>query len=106
MIASVSLTRESDFLMGLPVTPIRTELEAHRVHLSPADRLRLVYSYVTSMPSDGGLGITPGTDEWDLIESVMTLHDKEFNDRWVRSWDPQEITSVQLDKIREQVRHS
>ncbi|KAF8662796.1 hypothetical protein AX16_001080 [Volvariella volvacea WC 439] len=94
--------RESDFLSGLPVTPVRTGVEANRVHLSPADRLRLVYSFVTSMPSDGGLGITPGVAEWDMVESVMALHDKEFNEAWVKLWSIRDITTVQLDKIREQ----
>ncbi|TFK66243.1 DUF590-domain-containing protein [Pluteus cervinus] len=98
----IRLEREADFLSGLPVTPIRTGVEASRVHLSPADRLRLIYSYVTSMSSDGGLGITPGASEWDLVESVMALHDKEFNESWIRSWNIHEITSVHLDKIREQ----
>lgn len=93
--------RESDFLSGLPTAPGQDGVDAQ--HLSPADRLRLVHAYVTSMPADGGLGVTPGSSEWDLVESVMALHDREFNETWVRSWNIRHLTSVQMDKIREQV---
>lgn len=72
--------------------------------LAPADRLRLVYEFVTSAPADGGLGITPETGEWDLVESVMLLHDKDFNDAWIRSWTRRTITTNQLIGIRDQVR--
>ncbi|KAF8074650.1 calcium-activated chloride channel-domain-containing protein [Lyophyllum atratum] len=92
--------RHSDFLSGLPTTPLGPE--ADPISLSPADRIRLVHAYVSSIPADGGLGITPGSSEWDLVESVMTLHDREFNERWTRSWTPRQIASVQLEKIREQ----
>ncbi|KAG6902487.1 hypothetical protein C0995_016064 [Termitomyces sp. Mi166 len=92
--------RQSDFLSGLPVKPVGSEAE--RLSLSPADRIRLVYDYVTSIPSDGGLGIVPGSSDWDLVESVMALHDREFNDTWIRSWTPRQIASVELVKIREQ----
>ncbi|KAJ8694723.1 hypothetical protein PTI98_007374 [Pleurotus ostreatus] len=70
--------------------------------LAPADRLRLVYEFVTSAPADGGLGITPETGEWDLVESVMLLHDKDFNDAWIRSWTRRTITTNQLIGIRDQ----
>jgi hypothetical protein len=49
--------------------------------LAPADRIRLVHAFITSMPADGGLGISPDSPDWDLVESVMALHDREFNER-------------------------
>jgi anoctamin-10 len=96
----VDRERHSDFIHGLPTSSIPTATtEIHT--LSPADRLRLVHVYVSSIPEDGGLGIVPGSAEWTLVESVMTLHDVEFNDTWVRSWTLSQIASVQVDKIRE-----
>ncbi|KAF8877895.1 calcium-activated chloride channel-domain-containing protein [Infundibulicybe gibba] len=92
--------RHSDFLSGLPTTPIEAGSDVQP--LSPADRLRLIHAYITSTPADGGLGITPGSSEWDLVESVMALHDRDFNEVWVRTWNIRQITSVQADKIREQ----
>ncbi|KAF8159945.1 calcium-activated chloride channel-domain-containing protein [Crassisporium funariophilum] len=89
--------RHSDFLSGLPVTPVPNVQP-----LSPADRLRLVYSYISSTPKDGGLGISPDAPEWDLVESIFPLHDREFNEHWVRAWKPRNIASVQLERIREQ----
>ncbi|KAF5383633.1 hypothetical protein D9615_003802 [Tricholomella constricta] len=92
--------RHSDFLSGLPTTHLSSGSES--IQLSPADRIRLVHGYVTSIPSDGGLGITPGSSDWDLVESIMTLHDRAFNETWVRSWTLRQIASVQLEKIRGQ----
>ncbi|KAG6849673.1 hypothetical protein H0H93_006389 [Arthromyces matolae] len=92
--------RQSDFMSGLPIQPLGSGFE--NGSLSPGERIRLVYDYVTSLSSDGGLGVVPGSSEWDLVESVMALHDRKFNDTWVRSWKPRQIASVQLEKIRDQ----
>ncbi|KAF9529637.1 calcium-activated chloride channel-domain-containing protein [Crepidotus variabilis] len=93
----VKRERHSDFLSGLPVTPAPNVLP-----LSPADRIRLVHSFITSTPSDGGLGISPDAPEWDLIESIFPLHDRNFNELWIRAWKPRNIASVQLERIRDQ----
>ena len=64
-----------------------------------------MYSYVTGAPDDGGLGIHPENDSWSRIESIMTLHDPEFNHRWIRSLTTSTTTvgHGQLDAIRTQV---
>ncbi|KAJ3511071.1 hypothetical protein NLJ89_g4313 [Agrocybe chaxingu] len=93
----VKRERHSDFLSGLPVTPV-----ANILPLSPAERIRLVHAYITSTPSDGGLGVSPDAPEWDLVESIFPLQDREFNEHWVRAWKPQNIASVQLERIRDQ----
>ncbi|KAF8327348.1 calcium-activated chloride channel-domain-containing protein [Amanita rubescens] len=92
--------RHSDFLSGLPVTPLSED--ATIGPLSPADRIRLVHSYITSMPIDGGLGITPDSPEWDCIESIFPLHDREFNEQWIRSWKPKQLASVSIRDVREE----
>lgn len=71
--------------------------------LSSADRVRLVHAYLTSTPHDGGLGIIPGCREWNLVQSVMALHDHEFNDQWIRMWTRHRIASMELEKVRDQV---
>lgn len=75
--------------------------------LSPADRLRIIYEYVTSTRYDGGLGIVPGSKEWARIESVVALHDQDFNDLWIRTWTRRQIGfgigKVELDKIKDHV---
>jgi hypothetical protein len=58
------------------------------------------------MPIDGGLGITPESPEWDCIESIFPLRDREFNEAWVRSWKPKQLASVSVREIREEVRFS
>ena len=101
---SYILYRYSDFLYGLPMSKLPsadTDLDA--TPLSPADRIRLVHAYITSTPQDGGLGIVPECNEWDFVQSVMALHDHDFNEKWIRLWTTHRIASVQLEKIRDQV---
>lgn len=99
--------RHSDFLHGLPISDlpsITAEINSHP--LFPADRLRLIHNYITSVTSDGGLGIVPGSKEWDHVDSVLGLHDPKFNEEWIRIWTTKQITSAKLEKIREQVHSS
>ncbi|KAI0255693.1 calcium-activated chloride channel-domain-containing protein [Lactifluus subvellereus] len=94
----------SDFLHGLSTSA--SNVNQDQTTLNPAERLRLVYTYVTATPSDGGLGIHPHNDSWSRIESIMALHDPKFNDVWIRSVTT--LASVinighdQLDIIRTQ----
>ncbi|KAF7371154.1 hypothetical protein MSAN_00750800 [Mycena sanguinolenta] len=95
--------RHSDFLSGLPTTPVNLRKdEDEDVPLAPADRIRLVHASITSMPSDGGLGISPDAPEWDLVESVMALHDREFNEHWIHAWTTSRYVSVKQENLREQ----
>ncbi|CAK5277953.1 unnamed protein product [Mycena citricolor] len=101
--------RQSDFLHGLPATSLtkgeggldEDEDEDER-QLSPAERIRLVHAYIASMPSDGGLGVSPDSTQWDLVESIMALHDKEFNEHWVHAWTHSRYVSVKQEHLREQ----
>jgi len=66
-----------------------------------------VHAYVTGNPSDGGLGIHPDNDAWPRVESIMALHDPEYNDVWIRSVTKTfDVGHEQLDFIRSQVRAS
>ncbi len=62
-----------------------------------------MYTYVTATLADGGLGVAPGSSNWDRVESVMVLHDHEFNEAWIRAWTTRQLGFVKFDKIREQV---
>lgn len=95
--------RNSDFLYGLPMSNMPSANDFESAPLSPADRVRLIHGFISSTPEDGGLGIIPGRKEWDLVESVMALHDHDFNDHWIRLWTRHRIASVELEKIRDQV---
>ncbi|KAL0579877.1 hypothetical protein V5O48_002124 [Marasmius crinis-equi] len=98
----VKTERDSDFLNGLPVTPVTKEAAA-ALPIAPADRLRLVHAYITSSPVDGGLGINSESKQWNLVESVICLHDREFNDKWIHAWTTRWIGgSVGLERLRQQ----
>lgn len=71
--------------------------------LSPADRIRIIHSYISSTPSDGGLGISSDSSDWDLVHSMFPLHNRQFNTAWVKTWKPRNITSMSLNSIREEV---
>ncbi|KAF9262938.1 DUF590-domain-containing protein [Marasmius fiardii PR-910] len=98
----VKTERDSDFLHGLPVTPI-TKATAAALPIAPADRLRLVHAYITSSPADGGLGINSESKQWNLVESVITLHDRRFNEQWIHAWTTKRMgVSVGLERLRQQ----
>lgn len=92
--------RQTDFLSGLPTEPIP---DHGSIPLSSSDHIRLVHDYITSIHEDGGLAITPGFGEWDLVESVMCLHDQKFNEQWIHSWTRSKTNKVSLNRVREQV---
>ena len=96
-IYNLIIIRHSDFISGLPVNPV-----ANTQLLSNAERIRLIHSQITSTPKDGGLGISPDAPEWDLIESIFPLHDREFNKQWTTAWKPRTKASIELNKIRYQ----
>ncbi|KAI0675957.1 DUF590-domain-containing protein [Trametes maxima] len=98
----VQRERYSDFLCGLPTTNPTGTRDLNEEPLSAADRLRLVHTYVTSTPADGGLGVAPGSSSWDRVESVMVLHDHTFNEAWIRAWTTRQLGFVKFNKIREQ----
>lgn len=52
--------------------------------VSEAERLRIVYSLITSPKTEGGLGLTPKEDKWKQINSIFLLHDRTFNQKWVK----------------------
>ncbi|KAF9224572.1 DUF590-domain-containing protein [Gyrodon lividus] len=103
LVKLVHCERHSDFLYGLPMSKVEfAPPDVNSAPLSPADRIRLVHAYITSTPQDGGLGIIPECKEWDLVQSVMVLHNHEFNEQWIRLWTRHRIASVQLEKVRDQ----
>jgi len=94
--------RHSDFLSGLPAqNPLLGE-DLDSTPMCPADHLRLLHSYVTATKGDGGLGVSPLSEEWDRVESAMALHDHLFNETWIRSWTSRQLLSVDFTKVKEQ----
>ena len=45
--------------------------------LTDSDRLRMVHSLITGLPSEGGAGIYPG--ESPFVDGILPLHDWDFN---------------------------
>ncbi|KAI0759326.1 DUF590-domain-containing protein [Irpex lacteus] len=94
--------RHSDFLCGLPTNNAITAEDLDSTPMSPADQLRLVHTYITSTESDGGLGIAPGSPQWNRVESVMALHDHLFNDTWIKAWTTRQLGLVSSERVKSQ----
>ncbi|KII87096.1 hypothetical protein PLICRDRAFT_176887 [Plicaturopsis crispa FD-325 SS-3] len=95
--------RHSDFIYGLPTSILPTATaDFDSTSVTPAERIRLVHTYITAAATEGGLGVSPGTKEWDLVESIIPLHDKQFNETWIKSWTRKQLYDVQVDTIRDQ----
>jgi hypothetical protein len=100
-INSHHLHSHSDVLRGLSNCAWDTNPSA----LKPAERLRLVHTYVTATPPEGGLGIHPDNNDWPRVESIMALHDPKYSHVWIRSVTKTiDIGDHQLEFIRGQVR--
>ncbi|KAF9200829.1 hypothetical protein BGZ49_008935 [Haplosporangium sp. Z 27] len=54
-------------------------------------RIRLIHDLIISDPCEGGAGIYPG--ENPFVESVMPLHDWQFNKSWITSWSTRWVVS-------------
>lgn len=94
--------RESNFIHGLPISNL--DSISSEEELTPANRIRLVHSYITGTPQDGGIAVIPGSKEWSRVTSIMALHDPNFNETWIRSWTLHGMHSVNLDTVKDQVR--
>lgn len=75
------VVRIKDWLYGIrPAAPDKeTQKSLDSEPVTDAERLRLVYLLITLPEVEGGAGITPKQGQWDLVESVFALHDREFN---------------------------
>ena len=74
------IRRVKDWLHGIrPAAPDKeTQKSLDLEPITDAERLRLVYLMITLPPGEGGAGVTPKQGEWDMVESLFALHDREF----------------------------
>ncbi|CAO3642180.1 unnamed protein product [Cunninghamella echinulata] len=100
--------RIRDFLLGIKVDDsdinkkdskeVEKSLENE---LSEAVRLRLVYNILTSSENHGGADISPNVDPY--VESIMPLHNDDYNKKWVSTWSKKWLISNEdLMNIRNQ----
>ncbi|KZP13192.1 DUF590-domain-containing protein, partial [Athelia psychrophila] len=93
----------TDFLSGLPTASIPSATKSFDDGpLSPAERIRLIHSHITSVPQDGGLGIAPQSDDWQFVDSILPLHDTDFNKTWLKVWTTTQFSTVNVSSIRAQ----
>ncbi|SCZ87275.1 BZ3500_MvSof-1268-A1-R1_Chr2-2g04741 [Microbotryum saponariae] len=121
--AEVHRERLSDWLHGVAskrASP-KTSRDFASEPITPAERLRLVYSIlsspeaaitgvsVTSSASSGrtvGLDPVPSPANFPHVVSVFPPHDVDFNQRWLKSWSSRShalkpIPRAELDEIKD-----
>jgi hypothetical protein len=67
-------------LTGVRIRDVDDESDERDSQLNEAERLRLVYDIITNPPAEGGADIKPGSDKFELVESLLPLHDRVYND--------------------------
>jgi len=71
----------ADWLTGVRIRDVDDDsADGNDSQLMEAERLRLVYDIITNPPSEGGADIKPGSDKFELVGSLLPLHDKVYND--------------------------
>ena len=56
---------------------------------------------ITKPVSDGGAGITAGSEKWKYLDSVFPLHNHAFNKAWIQKWSRKYLLDQDdLDEIR------
>ncbi|VVT58266.1 uncharacterized protein SAPINGB_P006120 [Magnusiomyces paraingens] len=69
--------------------------------ISPAEKLRLVYEFLTSPKYEKGLGITPALGEWSFVTSIFPLTDHDLNAEWFKRWKARPyIDDQEIDFLR------
>lgn len=46
--------------------------------VTEAERLRVIYTLITTPVKDGGAGVTPGLHEWAYVESISPVPNDDF----------------------------
>ncbi|KND04057.1 uncharacterized protein SPPG_01501 [Spizellomyces punctatus DAOM BR117] len=93
-----------------PALPNAESAEVSTPATTPAERLRLVHELLTAPTYEGGAGLTSDADVvgntdavgGKYIEAIYAPHDREFADKWVKSWAKRWLLSQQdIDAIRD-----
>ncbi|KAI8376171.1 calcium-activated chloride channel-domain-containing protein [Radiomyces spectabilis] len=95
--------RVRDILLGIRVNEVESEedSQAQPQELTEGERLRIIYDILTGPESEGGANISPMLDNY--VQSIMTLHDDDFNKHWIHLWTKKwYINHDDLNQIRNQ----
>ncbi|RIB08528.1 calcium-activated chloride channel-domain-containing protein [Gigaspora rosea] len=84
-------SRIHDWLVGVRVRDLDEDKD---MSLTDSERLRLVHEIITNPLIEGGAGINPGLKEFELVEDFLPLHDKSYNEAWIKTWS----TKWMIDK--------
>ncbi|KAI5294485.1 hypothetical protein KEM52_003905 [Ascosphaera acerosa] len=93
---AVHYIRVRDWLHGVRPKQPQDDETAGRPERE-AERLQAIF-YMMVFAAE----ITPGSDEYPLLEMMFPLHHKEMNLRWIKSWSSKTfLTEQDLDDIRD-----
>ncbi|KAG9306899.1 hypothetical protein G9A89_002568 [Geosiphon pyriformis] len=79
--------RVHDWLKGVRIRDIDDDnVSGSDVSLNEAERLRLVHDIITRSTNDDGAGIYPRLGDFELVTSLLPIHDRDYNQNWIKSW--------------------
>lgn len=82
----VHSSRSRDWLSGIRVAAPGIEQSVDGPPITDGERLRLVFMIITAPEDENGAGITPKLGSWINVESIFPLHNKEFDQAWLKTW--------------------
>ncbi|CAG8449838.1 15493_t:CDS:2 [Acaulospora morrowiae] len=82
----VDRSRVNDWLVGVRIRDIDDDSSGSDPTLTDAERLRLVHDIITNPRQENGAGINPGLEDFELVECFLPLHDRNYNEDWIKTW--------------------
>ncbi|POS82937.1 hypothetical protein EPUL_004654, partial [Erysiphe pulchra] len=84
-------------------TPSSIHMNFQENLITEAERLRLVHTLITSPISEGGVGLTPKSNEWKNVVDIFPLHNNTFNKKLLGKLGSKYFLDTKnLDELKDQ----
>lgn len=84
--AEVYKSRSHDWLCGIRVAVPQVGESIEDTPVTDSERLRLVFLIITGPVQEGCAGITPQFGQWDNVQCIFPLHNRDFDSAWIKRW--------------------
>lgn len=98
-------SRLQDWLHGVGPNEFEpARVQSDMLGMTSAHRLKLVYQILSNNESQDGVDVYASGKTWKkYLQSIDALHDREYNEAWVKSWSTKwMLTDADLEMTRHQ----